>query len=267
VDGSADAALGTDSGGSVRIPAACCGIVGFKPTFGLVPIDGCFPLAPSFDHVGPMARDVATCERMMEVLAEDFAPAAAPDLRELAVGVAWTADADPLVRRRVEAVAARLPGARPVELARAADTDAVFLRDAGEVHAPLWSEHSERYGANVAVKVRRALEVEDAAVEEARRARERHRERFAELMEGIDLLLTPTLVTVAPPAGIGDLALRERLIRLTYPFNLVGAPALAMPCGPAEDGLPASAQIVGRPGEDAFVLAAGRAIEDLRLRG
>ena len=63
--GLADAALGTDSGGSVRIPAACCGIVGFKPTHGLVSLEGCFPLAPSYDHAGPMARDVATCEQMM----------------------------------------------------------------------------------------------------------------------------------------------------------------------------------------------------------
>src|SRR3954451_23423330 len=65
VAGLVDAALGTDSGGSVRIPAACCGVVGFKPTFGLVPIDGCWPLAPSYDHVGPMARDVGRCEAMM----------------------------------------------------------------------------------------------------------------------------------------------------------------------------------------------------------
>src|SRR5207248_3473461 len=67
--GLADAALGTDSGGSIRIPAACCGIVGFKPTYGLVSLDGCFPLAPSYDHAGPMGRDVETCARMLEKLA------------------------------------------------------------------------------------------------------------------------------------------------------------------------------------------------------
>src|SRR3954463_15239991 len=71
--GLADAALGTDSGGSIRIPAACCGGTGFKPTYGLVPITGCFPLAPSFDHAGPMARDVAGCVAMLEVLAPEFA--------------------------------------------------------------------------------------------------------------------------------------------------------------------------------------------------
>src|SRR3954471_19573393 len=73
--GLADAALGTDSGGSIRIPSACCGTTGFKPTYGLVPLDGCFPLAPSYDHAGPMARDVAGCERMMEALAPGFAHA------------------------------------------------------------------------------------------------------------------------------------------------------------------------------------------------
>src|SRR5207248_4866091 len=86
--GLADAALGSDSGGSIRLPAAWCGIVGFKPSFGLVPLDGCFPLAPSFDHAGPMARDVAECVRMMEALVPGFEPVEA-QLSDLRVGVAW----------------------------------------------------------------------------------------------------------------------------------------------------------------------------------
>src|SRR4051794_1205072 len=80
--GLADAALGSDSGGSIRIPAACCGITGFKPTFGLVPIAGCFPLAPSFDTAGPMARDVAGCVRLMEALAPGFETATVGALDE-----------------------------------------------------------------------------------------------------------------------------------------------------------------------------------------
>jgi aspartyl-tRNA(Asn)/glutamyl-tRNA(Gln) amidotransferase subunit A len=262
--GLAEAALGTDSGGSVRIPAACCGIVGFKPSFGLVSLEGCFPLAPSFDHAGPMARDVATCERMMGALADGFEPVAAVDPGELKVALAWTADADPLVRARVEQAADHFGDVRQIDLPFPDGTYAVFTREAAEVHADLWRDHREAYGSNVAAKVERAMEVRDDAVRDAERARALYRERIAELMAGVDLLVTPTLAVVAPPAGIGDLALREQLLRFTYPFNAIGAPALAIPCGPAEDGLPASLQIVGRPGDDALVLAAGRALERAR---
>src|SRR5204862_44191 len=80
--------------------AACCGVVGFKPTYGLVSLEGCFPLAPSFDHAGPMARDVAACELMLEALADGFSPAAPVDLADLTVGLAWTEHATPLVRER-----------------------------------------------------------------------------------------------------------------------------------------------------------------------
>jgi Asp-tRNA(Asn)/Glu-tRNA(Gln) amidotransferase A subunit family amidase len=105
------------------------------------------------------------------------------------------------------------------------------------------------------------METTDAAVAASERARQDYRERMAALLDSVDVLVTPTLSTVAPSAGVGDLALREQLLRFTYPFNAIGAPALALPCGPAEDGLPASVQIVGRPGEDASVLAIGRALE------
>jgi aspartyl-tRNA(Asn)/glutamyl-tRNA(Gln) amidotransferase subunit A len=255
-----DAALGTDSGGSVRIPAACCGIVGFKPTYGLVSLDGCFPLAPSFDHAGPMARDVETCERMMGALADGFEPAEPVALGDLTVGLGWTEHAEPLVRRRVEEAAARFGAVRSIDLPFPDGTYPVFTREAAEVHSDLWRDHRDAYGANVAFKVERALQVSDAAVRAAEQARADYRERMAELMAEVDLLVTPTLAVVAPPSGIGDLALREQLLRFTYPFNAIGAPALALPCGPAEHGLPASIQLVGRPGDDALVLAAGRAL-------
>jgi aspartyl-tRNA(Asn)/glutamyl-tRNA(Gln) amidotransferase subunit A len=257
----ADAALGTDSAGSIRIPSACCGTVGFKPTYGLVPLDGCFPLAPSYDHVGPMARDVAECARMMTALAPGFEPAEA-DLDDLVVGIAWTEQADPLVCARVEAVAAHLPGRRPLDVPlppRAAYP--VFLHEAAQVHEPIWREHGELYGDNVAAKLERALRVTDAQYEQALRERELYRERIAAVFEDIDLLLTPTVTAVAPPSGLGDLALRDSLIKLTVPWNTIGAPALALPCGSAEHGLPASVQLVGKPGDDALVLAAGRGLE------
>jgi aspartyl-tRNA(Asn)/glutamyl-tRNA(Gln) amidotransferase subunit A len=260
--GLVDAALGSDSAGSIRIPSACCGTTGFKPTFGLVSLEGCFPLAPTFDHAGPMARDVDGCERMLAALAPEFEPAPeAPALDDLRAGVAWTERADPLVRARVEAAAALFPAARAVKVPAPDGVYPCFGREAAEVHAELFRAHRDAYGENVATKIEWALTVADAEVEAARAARERYGERIAALFEGIDVLVTPTVPIVAPPTGIGDLALRGRIIELTLPWNVVGAPALALPCGPAEDGLPASVQLVGRPGDDAAVLAAGRALE------
>jgi aspartyl-tRNA(Asn)/glutamyl-tRNA(Gln) amidotransferase subunit A len=259
--GLVEAALGTDSGGSVRIPAACCGVVGFKPTYGVVAIDGCFALAPSYDHVGPMARDVDRCEQMLHVLADGFEPVTLDDLADLRVGVAWTARADPLVAARVGAAAAKLPNRREVELPFPEGVYPAFAREAADVHRELFAAHRDLYGENVARKVAWALKVPDADVEAARAARERYREDIAELMADLDLVVTPATPMVAPPLGIGDLALRERMIELTLPWNTVGAPALALPCGPAEDGLPASIQLVGKPGDDALVLAAGRLLE------
>jgi aspartyl-tRNA(Asn)/glutamyl-tRNA(Gln) amidotransferase subunit A len=260
-----EAALGTDSAGSIRIPAACCGIVGFKPTHGLVSLAGCFPLATSFDTAGPMAGHVAGCVAMMQALVPGFV-AAAVELGELAVGIAWLERADPLVRERVEAVAAFFPEPRRLDLPLLQEkTYPVFMREAALVHRDLFAEHPDLYGDNVRTKIERCLAVTDEEYEQALAARERYVADFQEAADGVDLILSPTLECVAPATGVGDLALRERLIRLTYPFNTVGWPALALPCGPAEHGLPASVSIAGQRGADAFVLGAGAAIE-ARLR-
>jgi aspartyl-tRNA(Asn)/glutamyl-tRNA(Gln) amidotransferase subunit A len=263
--GLADAALGTDSGGSIRIPAACCGVVGLKPTYGLVPLDGCFPLAPSYDHAGPMARTVAGCEAILRALVPAFEPRALESLEELAVAVAWTELADPLVRARVEAAAALFPRRRTLDLPYP-DDYALFMHDVAGVHRDLYAEHGELYGEGVAVKIERCLAVTEPVAAAAARRRADYRELLDELLAPFDLLVTPTIVCVAPPTGIGDHALRERLIRCTYPFDSTGAPALALPCGAAEDGLPASVQLVGRRGDDALVLAAGALVESL-VRG
>lgn len=259
--GLCDVALGTDSAGSIRLPAACCGVVGFKPTHGLVHMNGVFPLAPSFDTAGPMATSVAMCRQMMDVLGLDEVAAPLDSLEEVSLAVAWTVDADPLVRERVEGAAALFPrrarvGFPPPELFSPA-----FQREVADVHRELFAEHRDRYGENVRTKVERCLAVADEEVEASRAAREAYRERALEALGDADLLLTPTMMSVAPPVGIGDLALREGMIRLTAPFSSLGWPALALPCGPAEHGLPASLQLVGRPGADALVLAAGEALE------
>ena len=258
--GLADAALGSDSGGSIRIPAACCGVTGFKPSWGLVPIEGCFPLAPSYDHAGPMARDVEACERMLQALVPGFEPKEV-ELGDIEVGVAWTELADPLVRARVEAAAERFPRRRQLELPLGDGFYDAFSREVADVHRELFAEYADSYGENVRPKIERCLAVTDAEYERARKGRELYREQLAEAAAGVDLVLTPTLLCVAPPAPADELALRGRLVKLTYPFNATGWPAAALPCGPAEDGLPASAQLAAPPGQDALVLGAAKALE------
>ena len=259
--GLADAALGTDSGGSIRIPAACCGIVGFKPTFGLVSLEGVFPLAPSFDHVGPMARSVAECTAAMRVLADGFEPATVESLDEVEVGVSWLELADPLVHARVREASELFPRRREIGLPLAEGVGPVFMREVADVHRDLFAEFSDSYGDNVRTKVERCLELPDSAYERGLQARESLRQQAETAIEGVDLVLTPTLGFVAPPLPADDLELREATIRLTIPFNALGWPTLALPCGPAEEGLPASLQISGRPGSDALVLAVGEHVE------
>jgi aspartyl-tRNA(Asn)/glutamyl-tRNA(Gln) amidotransferase subunit A len=257
--GLADAALGSDSAGSIRIPAACCGVVGFKPTFGLVPIDGCFPLAPSFDHAGPMARDVAGCVRMMETLVPGFEPTEV-EPAELVVGVAWLDEADPLVRARVDEAAATFPNRRELKLG-VPDRELwgpVFRREALESHTGLYPERAEDYGDDVRSSLESATELSDGDVEAARRLRERLHDEVPEALAGVDVLVTPTIPCVAPSYGEGT---RMVLTKLTALFNLIGWPALALPCGPAEDGLPASVQLAAPSGDDALVLAAAGALE------
>jgi aspartyl-tRNA(Asn)/glutamyl-tRNA(Gln) amidotransferase subunit A len=260
--GLADAALGTDSGGSIRIPAACCGVVGFKPTHGLVPLDGCFPLAPSFDHAGPIARLVADCAAMMEAIVPELEPARVESLEEVEVAVAWLDGCDPLVRARVEEAATLFPRRRPLDIPRGDVAGDAFAREVADVHRELFAEYADLYGSDVRRKIERCLTVSDTDYERALAERQVYRERFEQALDGVDLLLTPTLGLVAPPVGSReDDALRERLIERTYPINALGWPALAIPCGPAEDGLPASLQLAGRAGADALVLVVGEALE------
>jgi len=259
--GLADAALGSDSGGSIRIPAAWCGIVGFKPSFGLVPLDGCFPLAPSFDHAGPMARSVADCEAMLLALAPKFEPTQVASLEELRVGVAWLDEAEPLVRARVEAAAALFPHRRALGLPHPDGIDAVFMREVADVHRGLFPEQADAYGENVRTKLERCLEVSDAEFEAGVKLRADYRSRTEEALAGLDLLITPTVPLVAPPAESAELEIRPHATRFTFPINVVGWPALALPCGRAEHGLPASVQLTAPRGNDALVLAAGAKLE------
>ena len=255
--GLVDAALGTDSGGSIRIPAGFCGVVGFKPTFGLVSLDGVFPLAPTFDHAGPMGRSVADCVRMMEALVPRFDLPAAVTPR---IGVAWLEHCEPLVRERVQQAAERV-NAEPVAFPLPEGLSPMFMWEVASVHRDLFAEHADAYGDNVRIKIEHCLAVSEAEHEAAAKRRAEYRERADEALQGFDLLLTPTLGFVAPSADVDEHEWRERTIRFTLAFNALGWPALALPAGSAEDGLPASVQLVGRSGDDALVLAAGASLE------
>lgn len=257
--GLCDVALGTDSAGSIRLPAACCGVVGFKPTHAVVPTDGVFPLAPSFDTVGPMASDVPMCSRVIGVFVDPIG--FVESLEEVSAAVSWTEDADPLVREQVEAAADLFPRRARVEFPLPGDVNPAFQAEAAEVHRELFAAHADLYGENVRRKLEHAFAVSDEDVAASRGEREAYRRRALDALEGFDVLLTPTMPMVAPRVGIGDLALRERMISLTRPANALGWPALALPCGPAEDGLPASIQVMARPGADSLVLSVGAALE------
>ncbi|HKC78116.1 MAG TPA: amidase [Gaiellaceae bacterium] len=256
--GDVELALGTDSAGSIRIPAAWCGCVGFKPTFGLVSAEGCFPLAASYDTVGPMASSVEGCERLMRALAPGFEPVELESLEELEVGVAWLDEAEPLVRAKVIEAAAFFPRRRDVELSLGPANRADFMREVADVHRPLFPGNEELYGENVRGKIERALAVSDGDAAAGERERAEYRQLLADAVGGLDLVVTPTVAFVPPPADIDELEMRGRGTLLTYPFSALGWPALALPCGSAEDGLLASVQLAAPPGADARVLAAGR---------
>jgi aspartyl-tRNA(Asn)/glutamyl-tRNA(Gln) amidotransferase subunit A len=258
--GLCDVALGTDSAGSIRIPAACCGLVGFKPTNGLVPLDGCFPLAPSFDTVGPLAHSVDACVRAMAALAPELGAPVAVDLNDLRVGVAWLGEADRAVQEAVAAVARLFPRAHEVDLPLPEGTYPVFMRETAEVHRELFPAHRELYGENVRTKLDRCFRITDAEYETALAARARYAQAADGALGDLDLLLAPTLPWLPPPVGAPELELRGRMIRLTYPANHLGWPALALPVA-RSDGPPASVSLLGRAGADALVLGAGLALE------
>ena len=262
--GDVELALGTDSGGSIRIPASFCGIVGFKPTYGLVPADGCFPLAPSYDHVGPMASTVAGCVDLLRALVPELEEQELGSLGDLKVAAAWIELADPLVGERVRAAAAHFPNIEHLELPLPDPTEnRLFMREVADVHRALFPEHADEYGERVRTKIAACLEVTDAEVATAQRLRGLYREQCAEALDGYDLLVTPTTGFVAPPDTVDEREIRRAGIRFTYPFDSLGWPALALPCGPAEDGLPASVQLAAPERADARLLAAGALLASL----
>jgi aspartyl-tRNA(Asn)/glutamyl-tRNA(Gln) amidotransferase subunit A len=254
-DGSCDVALGTDTGGSVRIPASLCGVVGFKPHRLCYPIDGVVPLAPSLDHVGVLARDVGVVLQVHTTLG---GRGGAPAPRVVGIDEAAIEASDPHVARRLEAVVAVVEMAgfvvRPVVL-----PDADEVREASTVLllAEAHREHGHRIdhlGADVAARLRVGAAVGPEQEQAARRARRRISEALRQTLSSVDLVLGPTTPTTAPSLADAraDADLGARLVAHTRLANLCGTPALTLPL---PDGPPCGLQLQG--GRDEDVLAAG----------
>ena len=251
-------ALGSDTGGSIRMPSACCGTVGFKPSLGKVPTDGMFPLCPSFDTVGPMARSVADCALAYSVLTGE--PVPEPRLAGLRIGVLTRipplgpdtvgAERDKRALAFVDRLDALGAHVREVELPIAeADIWPLFFAEAAESHRATFPSRRDEYGPTCRAKLDDAQTADPVAVEGARRALTGWRTSAAREPE-VDLVVSPTLgVTKIPPVGVDELAVRLPFSGYTRAFSYLGWPAIAI----------GELQLAGR--DDATVLAAALAWE------
>jgi aspartyl-tRNA(Asn)/glutamyl-tRNA(Gln) amidotransferase subunit A len=284
-------ALGTDTGGSVRIPAALCGVVGLKPTYGRVSTRGVLPLSWNLDHVGMLTHTVRDAGLLLQVLAgfdphdpasvdrqtDDLLPAWDQDVGEWRVALAvgeYVEASDPRVLALVHSAAGMFKenGAQieKVELSWIADLAQANGRmtqaDAAAFHRQRLTEHPEWFGEDVRQRLEQwaALTSSDYAL--TRRVQSEVRRRLEMFFTKYDLLLLPTTPIPAPlQAGMQALDAARQLTRFTSPFNLTGLPALSLPCG-AVDGMPVGLQIVSGPWQEAKVLRAGHAFE-MRLMG
>src|ERR1700694_2872007 len=260
-------ALGSDTGGSIRVPAALCGCVGLKPTFGAIPLEGTIPLGWSLDHAGPLARTVGDAALLLNVLT-GFDPgrqAGRASTRGVRGGVlkgSIVQKVQPRVSQRVDAAARALRRrglrVREVtipEMEWTVATQLVTLRaEARAVHSRWIRNRPRRSGA---------------AYVWAQRMRARLRAAIGRVFQDVDILLLPTTPITAPVVGERTVRWRASeepvdaaLVRLTAPFNLTGLPALSVPFG-AVAGLPVGVQVVGQWNDEARVLAVGRVIEEL----
>lgn len=273
-------AVGTDTGGSIRIPAACCGIVGFKPSYGAVDRTDVLPLAWSLDHVGPLTRtvdDAATAFEVMAGLPEGATggmPSRPPSFVCLR-GTFAEAVENGIAQRMDElestwrSAGARVTATAVEALAMAGGAQFVTIgTEAAAANADIMAATRIRLGEDVRLRFEIARCFPATAYVKAQRIRTEVRDALLEALGDADVLITPTLPCAPPPVGQAVVSIGGRtlpaaamLTRFTSPFNMTGLPALSLACGFDTEGLPVSVQIIGRPGEDARVLAVGRWVE------
>ncbi|HSJ87885.1 MAG TPA: amidase [Anaerolineales bacterium] len=287
--GMALGALGTDTGGSIRIPASLCGVVGFKPTHGRISLRGVFPLSWNLDHVGPITNCVKDAALILQsisvydpldpasikMLTGDFLGHLVDNMkgRRIALGTGnYIEDADPEVVSAVceaakvfEAMGCPLEEVNVDWMRDAALANKIMTQsDGAAVHRDRLREHPELFGEDIRRRLEDGAKTTSTDYILARRTQTEVRKRCEQFFEYYDLLLTPT-TPIAAPTIQGHDAVEQagRLTRFTAPFNLAGLPALSLPCGFTGEGLPVGLQIIGRAWADSKVLNAGYAFEQV----
>ena len=281
------AAMGTDTGGSIRIPASLCGVVGLKPSYGRISLRGIFPLSWNLDHAGPLTKTVKDAAIMLQVLAgyDEHDPASVnlpvdDYLADISAGVngwrvavltgdyVWEADPEVLEAVRAAAQVFETLGAhvQPVELnflREAALANSLMTQaDGAAFHRERLREHPLGFGEDVRLRLQTGAAYTSSEYSLARRTQTEMRHRMDFFFREFDLLLLPATPIPAPfIEGSDALAQARRLTRFTAPFNLTGLPALSIPCGFSTNGLPLGLQIVSPAWSEKKLLRGAQAYE------
>lgn len=270
------AAIGTDTAGSIREPAALCGVVGLKPTYGLVSTQGIIPLSTSLDHAGPITRSVEDAAIVLDAITDgqsSYRSSLSTPGRNFRVGIPRKYFFDDVDSEIVAAVEGALDllkreGCNICEIELPVDEDrTVFLAESHAYHRGTLASTPELYQPETLRRVRAGAEITDSEYRNALVELERVRREIAGKISDVDVLITPTTPAVAPRISeltedISRLRPAEiRLLRNTRPMNVWGLPAISVPCGSSSDGMPIGLQIAAAPGKDAKVLQVARMYE------
>ena len=248
--GMCDWAIGSDTGGSIRVPASLCGVVGFKPEFGTIDTAGVIPLSWSLDTLGPMARDVDAAARAFLMMSGEAVSTEHVDRPRIAVPAGWITDLDEPTERAWRLVSQGLPEIDFVDRDLLFRTGLTILLVEAATHHRRWAnDYPDKYGADVLGLIQRGLAILAVDFEEAMRERPLLQQAATRAMENIDALLLPATAIVAPPVAAGS-EVREPLSRFTRPFNTTGQPVVTLPA-PVR-GLPVGMQVVGRTNAEAL---------------